>query len=236
MGKGELTRQTIVDQALVMASQNGLDGITIGSLATRLERSKSGVFAHFGSREELQLAVLQEGARRFVAEVMEPALAKPRGLPRIMGIVDNWFEWTHQRGRPGGCIFMAGALEFDDRPGAVRDAIAQMQQQWREMVERAVRQAIEVGDFRPDTDAGQFSFECYAIVLALHHDIRLFSRSRDTLARARTALDRLIASCSPAPRRRASGDGAGKAPPPARKALVTPGKRAVRPKSATTGK
>jgi len=194
MGKGELTRQAILDEALIMASQTGLEGLTIGTLAAKLERSKSGVFAHFGSREDLQLAVLQEGARRFVAEVLQPAVKKPRGIPRIMAIIDNWCDWVYQKGRPGGCIFMAGAMEYDDRPGPLRDAVAQMQHQWREMVMRAVQQAVEVGDFRADTDAEQVAFECYAIVLALHHDIRLFGNPRRTIPRARAALERLLAS------------------------------------------
>jgi AcrR family transcriptional regulator len=201
-----------VDAALDIASRSGLEGLTIGTLAAGLDRSKSGVFAHFGSREDLQLAVLEEGARRFAEHVFMPALKEPRGLPRLRAIIDNWCRWVHEKGRPGGCIFMAGAMEYDDRPGPLRDAIAGMQQNWRQMMMRAISQAVEAGDFRPDTDAAQVAFECYAIVLGLHHDMRLFGTPRRTVQQARAALDSLMAGHAAKPRKRGAVTPAATAP------------------------
>lgn len=191
MGKGELTRQAILDTALAMASQCGLDDLTIGSIAERMNLSKSGVFAHFGSREDLQLAVLQEYARRFVDEVMRPALGEKRGLPRLKALTDRWFDWPERSNLPGGCIFFAGAMEFDDKPGAVRDEIIQSLRAWRRETARTIAQAVEAGHLKPDTDPEQLAFEIYGVMLALHQELRLFGAA-DARDRARRALDRLL--------------------------------------------
>src|SRR5512134_2861716 len=125
MGKGEQTRQAILDAAVELASRDGLENLTIGGLAERVRLSKSGVFAHFGSREDLQIAVLREYGRRFVDGVLQPALKERRGLPRLRRLIEEWLDWQRKAALPGGCVFFAGAMEFDDRPGAVRDEIVQ---------------------------------------------------------------------------------------------------------------
>ncbi|HXH03285.1 MAG TPA: helix-turn-helix domain-containing protein [Candidatus Competibacteraceae bacterium] len=192
MSKGEQTRAAILAAALDMARQLGLEGLTIGTLAERLGLSKSGVFAHFGSKEELQLAVLREAQERFVAAVLRPALAEPRGLARLRALFERWLAWSANLPEPGGCLMMAAAYEFDDRPGPVRDALAEGQRAWRASLTRTIRLAIDSGELRPDTDAEQFAFELFGVALAAHHDTRLLGEAR-AREHALRALERLIA-------------------------------------------
>jgi AcrR family transcriptional regulator len=188
--KGDQTRAAIVEAALEAASREGLEGLTIGTLADRMHMSKSGVFAHFGSREELQLAVLNAYVKRFVDDVLRPAVKKPRGLPRLQAILDRWVAFL-VRELTQGCIMIAGAVEYDDRPGPQRDAMVEIIAGWKAELIKAIRQAIGEGHLGPGTDAQQMAFEIYGLVLAMHQDARLL-RSIDSAKRARAGLRRLI--------------------------------------------
>jgi AcrR family transcriptional regulator len=188
--KGDQTRAAIVDAALAMASREGLEGLTIGTLADRMQMSKSGVFAHFGSREDLQLAVLKEYVRRFVDEVLRPAVRKPRGLPRLEAILDRWVGFL-AREITRGCIMIAGAVEYDDRPGPQRDEMVAIITGWKAELLKAIRQAVAEAHLKPRVDAQQMVFEIYGLMLAMHQDARLL-RSADSAKRARAGLRRLI--------------------------------------------
>jgi AcrR family transcriptional regulator len=188
--KGQQTRATILDAALSLASQMGIEGLSIGALAEVTGMSKSGVFAHFGSREELQISVIREYHERFEEEVFRPAIAQPRGLPRLRALIDNWVAKVATE-IDSGCIYISGAVEFDDRPGPVRDALAGMVVTWHGSLVRAIRMAIEMGHLRADTDPMQMQFEIHGLILSLHHDAR-FLRSAGAMDRARTAFERVI--------------------------------------------
>ena len=189
--KGERTRAAILDEALRLVSKAGLDGLTIGTLADATGMSKSGLFAHFGSREELLLAVLAHGQAEFTEVVFQPALAKPRGLPRLRAMFVNWLDWTESAELPGGCPMIGGATEFDDKPGPVRDMLAGGQRTWIETLKRGVRQAVEEGQFARDTDPEQIAFEMFGIALVVHHHRRLlgYKKARE---RALAALESLF--------------------------------------------
>jgi AcrR family transcriptional regulator len=189
--KGERTRATILDEALRIVSKSGLDGLTIGTLAEAMGMSKSGLFAHFGSREELLLAVLAHGQAEFGEVVFQPAMAKPRGLPRLRSMFVNWLDWTESAELPGGCPMIGGASEFDDKPGPVRDMLAGGQRTWIETLKRAVRQAVEEGQLGKETDPEQIAFEIFGIALVVHHHRRLlgYKKARE---RALIALDSLL--------------------------------------------
>jgi len=189
--KGEQTRAVILDQALQIASKLGLEGLTIGSLADATGMSKSGLFAHFGSREDLQLAVLEHAAQLYGHKVFMPALKIERGLPRLRALFAQWLEWTIASGLPGGCIMISAAAEYDDRPGPIRDAVIANQNRGRAISEKAVRLAIEEGHLRPDTDPEQIAFEMLAIVLASHNYRRLLG-DKEARKRALTAFDQLV--------------------------------------------
>ncbi|MGI4848724.1 MAG: TetR/AcrR family transcriptional regulator [Janthinobacterium lividum] len=195
MRKGELTRVAILDMALDLASRNGLEGLTIGSLAERMQMSKSGVFAHFGSREELQIAVLKLYHHRFEQEIFQPAIGLPRGLPRLRALFAGWVSRVALE-LVSGCIYISGAVEYDDRPGAIRDALLGMVRAWQQALLRSVGQAVELGHLRVDTDAAQLVFEMHGLILALHHEAR-FMQQPDSIRRAQLGFDRLIDSyCS----------------------------------------
>jgi AcrR family transcriptional regulator len=197
--KGEKTRAAILDEAVRIASKLGLEGLTIGSLADATGMSKSGLFAHFGSREELQLAVLDRGREKFGEAVLKPALGKPRGVPRLRAAFANWLDWTESAELPGGCVMLGAAVEFDDQPGPVRDRVAALQREWMDSLARTVRGAIEEGHLRRDTDVEQFVFEAFGIAFVCHHHRRLFGDKR-ARGRALAAQDALIARhAGPAP-------------------------------------
>ncbi len=189
--KGERTRTAILDEALRLVSKSGLDGLTIGTLAEATGLSKSGLFAHFGSREELLLAVLAHGQAQFSEVVFQPAIAEARGLPRLRALFVNWLDWTESAQLPGGCPMIGGAAEFDDKPGAVRDTLASGQRNWAETLKRAARQAIEEGQLAKDTDPEQIAFEMFGIALVVHHHRRLLGY-RKARERALAALDSLF--------------------------------------------
>jgi AcrR family transcriptional regulator len=192
LSKAELTRAAIVDAALTMAQEGGLEGLTIGTVAERAGLSKSGVFSRVGSREELQVAVLKEYQRRFIEAALLPALREPRGLPRLRALVAGWARWIGTDTGRAGCLFVSGAVEYDDRPGPVRDAVLEGLGELRRHVARNVRQALDEGQLPADADPEQVAFELSSIVLGLHNDLRLF-RDERALKRAFIAFDRLLA-------------------------------------------
>ena len=191
MAKGAQTRNQILDQALRLASETGLDGLSIGNLAARVGMSKSGLFAHFSSKDNLEVAVLDEAARRFVDLVVSPALREPRGAPRVRALLDRWLTWVQQDFMPGGCIFLAAAVELDDRPGPARERLVEAQRDWLETLAQAVRIAKKEGHFRDDLDAEQFAFEAFGIVESYMFFARLL-QSQDAETRVRTAHARLL--------------------------------------------
>ncbi|HEX4927298.1 MAG TPA: TetR/AcrR family transcriptional regulator [Burkholderiales bacterium] len=190
--KGEQTRTAILDEALKVASRLGLEGLTIGSLAEVTGMSKSGLFAHFGSREGLQLAVLEHAAQRYGETVLGPALKIERGLPRLRAMFERWLDWAIASGLPGGCIMIAAAAEYDDRPGPIRDAVIANQHRGMALTQKAVRLAVEEGHLRPDTDPEQISFELLGIVLAAHNHRRLLG-DKEARSRALVAFEQLVA-------------------------------------------
>jgi AcrR family transcriptional regulator len=191
LSKGEATRQRIVVRALELAGQVGLEGLTIGELASDMGLSKSGLFAHFKSKERLQLAVLDAAAQHFVQRVFMPAMKQPRGEPRLRAIFENWLEWIRSQELPGGCIFLAGAMEWDDREGAVRDQLVSWFEQLYAGMRKAISLCVEEGHFRDDIDIDQLTSELHGIALKYHLDNRLL-RNRRASERARKAYDRLI--------------------------------------------
>jgi AcrR family transcriptional regulator len=210
MSKGELRRQQIVETAFDEASTLGLEGITLGVLAEKLELSKSGLFAHFASKEELQRAVLDEAIRRFIAQVVRPALTAPRGEPRVVALFHNWQGWVQTGGRlqgparrPGadvarGCFFMSLSAEYDDRPGPVRDALVASQRDWLAAVSRAAGLAVAEGHFRADLDVDQFAYEFTGIGMALQYALKLVEDPQAD-ARAERAFADLLARARPLP-------------------------------------
>ena len=169
--KGQQTKHAIVDAALGLAAQIGLEGLSIGTLAETTKMSKSGVFAHFGSREELQISVIHEYYARFFDEVFSPAMNQARGLPRVCALFANWMKRVAVE-LQSGCIFISGAVEFDDRPGAVRDALASSVKTWLAALYRAVVQAKTEGQLKSDADEEQMAFEIHGLILALHYEAR----------------------------------------------------------------
>jgi AcrR family transcriptional regulator len=196
--KGRQTRAAILDAALALASHIGLEGLSIGALAEVTGMSKSGVFAHFGSREELQISVVREYHAKFEEEVFRPALAVGRGLPRLRALFDRWLKRVSVE-IDSGCIYISGAVEFDDRPGPVRDALVTMVRTWQGALARAIRAAVEAGHLRVDTDVDQVLFEIHGFILALHHDAR-FLRHAGAEERARTAFERVLTHWAASPR------------------------------------
>ncbi len=189
INKGAATRESVVGHALSIALTDGFEGLTIGNIAQAVGMSKSGVFAHFGSREDLQLAVLDAAAQRFTDNVFMPAMREKRGLPRLRAIMRHWVIWM----RNEGCPMVAAAVEYDDRPGAIRDRVVEYQSRLRRELARAVQMAIDTGELKSDCDPEQLAFEIFAVELALHHDSRLFKRN-DSMVRAERSMQRLLDS------------------------------------------
>lgn len=194
MRKGEATRMAILESALESASKNGLEGLTIGALAEQMSMSKSGVFAHFGSREDLQIAVIKLYHHRFEQEIFYPSLKEARGLPRLVSMFSLWIERVSKEVALG-CIYISGAIEYDDRDGVIRDELVNMVSTWQNALMRAAEQAIELKHLQADTDPKQLIYEMHGIILSLHHDVR-FLRKTDSLQRAKTAFERMIRSYS----------------------------------------
>jgi AcrR family transcriptional regulator len=196
MSKGRQTRDSILARALGVASTLGLDKVTIGSLARDMSMSKSGLFAHFKSKEQLGLAILREAAQRYVEIVVSPALTAPRGEPRIRALFENWCNWINSL--PGGCVFLKAASELNDQPGPMRDYLVQTQRDWIDTLAGAARIATEEGHFRADLDCAQFAYEAEGIFCA--HQIYQRLLNDDTAgARLRQAYESLIARARIAP-------------------------------------
>ena len=182
--KGQRTRASILQRAVDLASVEGLEGLTIGRLAEELGMSKSGLFAHFGSKEELQLAAIESAGERFIDTVMRPALAAPRGYARLVAICNSWLDYVRRRVFPGGCFFAAASFEFDGRPGVVRDAVKRQMDDWFAALERAIRMAKDERHLDADVDPAQLAFELNALFFGanfaynLRHDDEAFARAR----------------------------------------------------------
>ena len=193
--KGIATRELILARAYELAREAGLEGLSIGTVAMSAGMSKSGVFAHFGSREQLQLALLESVGAHFMEFVRAPALREPRGLPRLHKMTERWCEWS--RAHRTGCVLLSAAAEYDGRrEGAVREHVLRQQAGWRDALRHTIRLAVDTGHLRKDTDTNQLAFEIYSLMLGLHHDAGLFGYDEARLLTER-ALERLLASYQP---------------------------------------
>ncbi len=190
ISKGDLTKSLILDAALHLAGRDGLEGLTIGLIAERMKMSKSGVFAHFDSRESLQIEVIQEYNRRFKRFVFDPSMKQPRGLPRLEMMLDLWINLSISE-LTTGCIYISGAIELDDRPGPVRDELVHIVQNWRSALMRAIQMSIKEGHLRKDCDPRIMLFAIYSAILGLQHDAR-FLRVEDSIDVAKQYLKEII--------------------------------------------
>ncbi|HUT50072.1 MAG TPA: TetR/AcrR family transcriptional regulator [Alphaproteobacteria bacterium] len=206
MRKGDRTREAIVNQALDLATVRGLEALSIGALAAETGMSKSGLFAHFGSKEALQLAVLEAASALFSAQVIKPSHAERRGLRRLIALVENWLHWANSETLSGGCPFVAAQVEWDDREGPVRDYLVWAQQSWLGVLAAAAEKAVAQSDFRDDLNPRAFAHDVYAIALGYHNAQRLLrdpkagSYARDAFRRllkdAREGAPRAVASAA----------------------------------------
>jgi AcrR family transcriptional regulator len=176
-------KDDVLEAGLALASQLGLSGLTIGGLADAADLTKAGLYAHFDSKDDLLLAVLRHAVERFTEDGVKPALKRPAGEARLRALFEAWLEWTDASPLPGGCVFISTAVEFDDRPGRLRDYLVSTQSRWRALLTETVERAREAGQFRADLDATQVVFELHSLILAFHYYRRLF---RDPAARERT--------------------------------------------------
>jgi len=190
VSKGLETRTVILDESLQLASRIGFEALTIGHLAEQTGMSKSGLFAHFKSKEQLQLQTLDHSRQLFVDTVIRPAITAPRGEARIRALFDNWLKWESVL--EGGCIFVTGSAEYDDRPGPMRDALVRNQRDWLDTIATVARTAIAEGDFSEDSDPDQFAFEVNALTLGYHHASRLLEDDRAE-ERTRVMFEALVA-------------------------------------------
>jgi len=184
--KGASTRDMLLGRACELAEKVGLEGVSIGELANAAGMSKSGVFAHFGSREDLVRQTLDWAASNFTARVMQPALKQPRGLPRLQAMIDGWIDWVIAH--PDGCVFLGAATEYDGRPGTMRDHVAQLMDTWRQAIVRAVGMAVDEGHLRRDADPELLSFELHGFLYGLHH-LRLHQPGEAPLLARRAVQD-----------------------------------------------
>ena len=199
--KGERTRQSILDRAVDLASVEGLEGLTIGRLADDLGLSKSGLFAHFGSKEELQLATIEAASHRFIDAIFTPAIREPRGYPRLLAICRSWLSYLRRGVFAGGCFFAAASFEFDSRPGPVCDAIRKQMNDWIGSLEKAIRMAIDEGHLDPDVDAAQLAFELNSLFFGANFSHSLL-KDRKALDRAERAAEDRLESLRMKPRRK----------------------------------
>jgi AcrR family transcriptional regulator len=192
MSKGTTTRQAVLEEAARVASRVGLGGLTIGTLATSTQLSKSGLFAHFQSKEALQLQLLEHTRARFIDQVVRPALAAPRGESRVRELFRRWLAWDADA-LPGGCLFIAASAELDAQPGPVRDRLAADQRDWLDTIAQVFRTGVTEGQFRADADPDQFAYDLHGVMLAYHHASRLLG-DPDAAARATRAFEALLAA------------------------------------------
>ncbi|MDP1821760.1 MAG: TetR/AcrR family transcriptional regulator [Archangium sp.] len=193
MSKGDETRERILDRAFLIAGRDGLEGLTIGALADELKLSKSGLFSHFGSKEELQVAVLDVASSRFTERVLLPAFKAPRGLPRLQRIFEQWIDWMTDPRMPGGCIFQQANAELDDRQGRPHDVLLESQKNLVEALIKTVQLAVAEGHLAKDTDARQVAYEFEGIMMVMNLYLRLL-KDRKAVERARIAFERLVDS------------------------------------------
>lgn len=192
MTKGDETRSAILDEAIDIASKIGFSALSIGMLAESTEMSKSGLFAHFKSKEELQLQTLQRARERFVDVVVRPSLSAPRGERRVRELLGRWLAWADDT-LSGGCLFVAASAELDDQPGRLREALVRDEQDWLDVIANVAATAVAEGDFTPETDVQQFAFDVHGVTLAHHHASRLMCDPR-AVERTERSLQRLIDS------------------------------------------
>jgi AcrR family transcriptional regulator len=195
--KGERTRHAILEVAAQLATQEGLEPLSIGRLADATGMSKSGLFAHFGSKEELQLATVDHAAAMFVREVIEPARAAPKGLARVWALCDHMTDYAERQVFPGGCFFAATSFEFNNRPGPVRDRIAEMIRSWLSYLEHAIEQAQDAGELDASVSARELAFQLDAFAQAANAQYQLF-RDERVFAEARDATRSRLESLRPA--------------------------------------
>lgn len=186
--KGERTRQNIIERAVDIASLEGLERLTIGRLADELDMSKSGLFAHFGSKEELQLATIEAASERYIAEIFRPALSEPRGYPRLMAICRAWLSYVRRGVFPGGCFFAAASFEFDGRPGPIRDLVRRLMNEWIAALQKAIEMAQEEEHIDPTIDAAQLAFELNALFFGANFAYYLLDDQQAT-ERAQAAVE-----------------------------------------------
>ena len=194
--KGQRTRNSILEVAAALATKEGLDPLSIGRLAEATQMSKSGLFAHFGSKEELQLATVEHAAKLFVAEVIDPARSAPKGLARIWALCDHMIGYAERQVFPGGCFFAATSFEFNNRPGPVRDRIEEMIRSWLSYLEHAVEQAQEAGELDPEASAREIAFQLDAFAQASNAQYQLF-RDPQIFDDARHAIQERLDSLRP---------------------------------------
>lgn len=191
MRKGDATKAAILDRALAEASRVGLGALSLGELARQLGLSKSGLFAHFTGKEDLQQQVLQTARARFIEHVIGPALREPRGEPRVRALFERWLDWHRHRQFPGGCVFLSLITELGERLGPLRDELIQNQRDWLDTLATAARIAAAEGHFHANLDTTVFAYDFYAICLSVHHLERLLPED-EVLERSRDAFSRLL--------------------------------------------
>ncbi|MEJ7634067.1 TetR/AcrR family transcriptional regulator [Aeromicrobium sp.] len=194
MSKGQETREAILTEATTLAAKVGLTGMTIGQLAAHTGMSKSGLYAHFASKEALQIQILRHTRERFVDRVIRPALSAPRGIARLRTLFDGWLAWS-EAFEDGGCLFVAACSELDDRPGPVRDALVRDELDWLELIATVTAAAVSEGQLRADTDVHQVAYELHALTLAHQHASRMLQDPRAP-ERVHRAFDSIIARTS----------------------------------------
>jgi len=196
--RGLRTREAILASAVDIASVNGLDGLTVGSLATQLRMSKSGLFAHFGSKEELQLATIEVARQIFIEKVTRPAIAAPRGMPRLWGLINQWLILVEKRIFSGGCFFSAASFEFDSKRGVVHDRIAAIMREWMDVLTRAVEQAQKAGHIDAKVNSTRLAYEIHGAAMGAHWANQLLD-DKQAYSRARSiVLEKLRSVATPA--------------------------------------
>jgi len=199
--RGVRTREAILASAVNIASVDGLEGLTVGTLATQLRMSKSGLFAHFGSKEDLQLATIEFARQIFIDKVTRPAITAPQGLPRLWSLINQWLVLVEKRVFSGGCFFSAASFEFDSKRGVVRDRIAAIMREWIGVLARAVEQTQKAGHIRADVNSTRLVYEIHGLAMGAHWAHQLLD-DRQAYSRARaTVLEKLRSIATPrAPR------------------------------------
>lgn len=195
--KGERTRESILRVAVNLASVEGLEGLTIGRLADELKMSKSGLFAHFGSKEDLQLATVDMARQIFIEHVIRPALSEPEGMPRLWALCDNWLDHVEKKVFQGGCFFTAASFEFDSRPGPVRNRIVDAMRSWLDNLAHAVERAQKAGHMRTSVDPARFAFEMYSLAIGAHWGFQLLGDNKALRNVRVTIMERIRALATP---------------------------------------